>query len=113
MRLHILARAARRQAAVSLVVVAALLANVLFAGYVEPPDLIGGAELSIASRCQGGGPGCAEQPMIPPPLVGLPRVASPEAPAFGAPVLVVPAVPSPAENPPPLAIEHPPELAFA
>jgi hypothetical protein len=106
-----LARATNHRSAITLALLGALLLNLFVAGYVQPPDLLDGSSLPMASRCQGGGPGCAEQPMIPPPAVGIPEGPSPVAPAFGEPALLVAASPLPADDPPPVAIEHPPELA--
>lgn len=57
----------------------ALLVNLLAVGYVTPPSEVLDRDLPMAAHCQGGGPGCVEQPLIPPPSVGLPRF-SPSAP---------------------------------
>jgi hypothetical protein len=108
-----LVRASNHRTAITLVLIGALLLNLLVAGYVQPPDLLEGDDLPMASRCQGGGPGCAETPMIPPPAVGMPQGAAPVAPAFGEPAILVAGVPVPSDDPPPMAIEHPPELTSA
>jgi hypothetical protein len=104
-----LVRASNHRTAITLTLLGALLLNLLVVGYVQPPDLLAGDDLPMASRCQGGGVGCVEQPMIPPPLVGLPRAPAPAALAYGEPALVVGTAPSASEDPPPTAIEHPPE----
>ncbi|HZP58550.1 MAG TPA: stress protein, partial [Dehalococcoidia bacterium] len=78
----------------------------------QPPDPAKGS-LPLAARCAGGGPGCAEQPLIPPPAGGLPHFDPPPPPVFGALVAVAPAA-APSLNPsPPPALEHPPQLALA
>jgi hypothetical protein len=80
----------RHRSAVTAMLLGALLVNLLVVARLEPPPAFGGGDLPIAARCQGGGPGCAEQPMIPPPLVGLPHFDTPPAPVFGPPVVVEP-----------------------
>ena len=106
-----LARAAVKQrSAVTSVAVLVLLANLLFAGYVRPPDVLGD-DLPMAASCQGGGPGCAEQPLIPPPAVGLPHFDAPPPAVFGALVLVRPAAPAALHPSPPPRLERPP-IAF-
>jgi hypothetical protein len=109
MLIRCLRNAARHRGVVTVSLVAALLVNLLVIGSLgEPPDI--GDELPMAAHCQGGGPGCAEQPLIPPPAGGLPQIDGPVAPAFGALVLVFSrALPAPDEAPP-LVIERPPAL---
>lgn len=60
-----------------------LVLNLTVIGRIDPPETPAG-DLPFAARCQGGGPGCAEQPLIPPPAgrVGLPRVEPVPAPAL-------------------------------
>jgi hypothetical protein len=102
----------RHRAIVTLTLVAVLLLNLSVVGMVAPPDSLDG-DLPNAARCQGGGPGCAEQPLIPPPVGGLPHFEPPApavfnepAPVFGAPLAAV------IESPPP-PIEQPPSLLRA
>jgi hypothetical protein len=104
--------ALRHRGAVTVTLVAVLLSNLLFVGYLDPPDLLDN-QLPMAAQCQGGGPGCAEQPLIPPPAGGLPHFDAPPDPVFGALVLVEPAPPVSVIEPPPLRIEHPPALTVA
>lgn len=108
-----LARAAVKQrSAVTSVAVLVLLANLLFAGYVRPPDVLGD-DLPMAASCQGGGPGCAEQPLLPPASIGLPHFESPPAPVFGALTRIEQAAPSAVHEGPPLRIDHPPAVNLA
>lgn len=94
------------------VAVLVLLVNLLFAGYVQPPDVLGD-HLPMAASCQGGGPGCAEQPLLPPASIGLPHFESPPAPVFGALVRIDAVEPEAPVEAPPLRIDHPPALSFA
>jgi hypothetical protein len=78
--------------------------------YLDPPESLAG-DLPVAATCQGGA-GCAEQPLIPPPAIGLP--------SFGLPVLrlgpLVRVEPGPGAflaDPPLAPIEHPPSTADA
>ena len=105
--------ALRHEAVVTLILLAALLVNLLAVGYVTPPADALDRDLPMAAQCQGGGPGCVEQPMIPPPVIGLPRF-QPSAPVvFGSLVAVEPApFASPHESPPD-DIVHPPVLDVA
>ena len=75
-----------------------------------PPAGSGDAngDLPIAARCQGGGPGCAEQPLIPPPVGGLPSFQTPPAPVFGRLVAVEPRRAVAARGSAPIVLERPP-----
>jgi hypothetical protein len=99
----------RHRRAVTLALLIVLVLNLTVVGGMAPVD---GSDLSggmpVAARCQGGGPGCAEQPLIPPPAGGLPRFDGPATPVFGAMLLVEPRAPfslrlallDPVERPP-------------
>jgi hypothetical protein len=105
-------RALRHQGAITVALVGALLLNLLVVGRFSPPGPPRG-DLPMASHCQGGGPGCAEQPLIPPPVGGLPHFDATPAPEWGAATIVEPAPLAAATDPPPVSIEHPPALTFA
>lgn len=98
----------RRRGIVTLVLLSVLLANLLVIGRLDPPKLDQHGDLPLAASCQGGGPGCAEQPLIPPPAVGMPRFDAPPPPVFGEPVLVQSAAPIAVHESPPDRIERPP-----
>jgi len=100
--------ALRHRGIVTATLLAALLVNLLIIGRLQPPDATRG-DLPLAARCQGGGPGCAEQPLIPPPVGGLPSFDVPPAPIFGRMVAVAPTVPAALRERPPLTPERPPE----
>ncbi len=99
--------ALRHRGIVTGTLVAVLLVNLLVIGRFQPAQASHG-DLPIAARCQGGGPGCVEQPLIPPPVGGLPSFQTPPAPVFGRLVVVEPAAPLAAEAPPPVVLERPP-----
>ncbi|HYM15040.1 MAG TPA: hypothetical protein VEZ14_05735 [Dehalococcoidia bacterium] len=105
-----LAVALRHRGAVTGALVAVLLVNVLVVARLQPDNAFGGS-LPLAAHCQGGGPGCAEQPLIPPPVGGLPHFDVPPPPAFGHMVLVAPPLPAAALEAPPLILEPPPRPA--
>jgi hypothetical protein len=90
---------------------AALLSNLLVVGRLDPSDPTESA-IPLAGQCQGGGPGCADQPLIPPTAQGLPRFDAPS-PIFGALVAVEPAPPRALPERPPDTLERPPRLAAA
>lgn len=99
----------RHRGIVTVVLLVGFLANMFVVGRLDPPDLRQHADLPLAASCQGGGPGCAEQPLIPPPAVGMPRFDAPPPAAFGALVRIEPAaVPAVHETSPPL-LERPPQ----
>lgn len=104
--------AADRRSAVTTAAVLILLVNLLFAGYVRPPDVLGD-DLPMAASCQGGGPGCAEQPMLPPASIGLPHFEQPPAPVLGVLTRIQQAAPSLVREGPPLRIDHPPAVNLA
>jgi hypothetical protein len=104
-------RMLRHRAVVTVTLVLALLANLLFAAQVAPPDV--GDNLPMAASCQGGGPGCAVQPLIPPPASGLPRFDAPKPAVFGQLVAVEPARAAAVIEAPPRSIERPPALTVA
>jgi hypothetical protein len=91
--------------------VAALLANLTLVAQVDPPEL--GDSLPTAARCQGGGPGCAVQPLIPPPSAGLPRFDPPAPAVFGQLVAIEAAPAAAVREAPPHSLERPPALTVA
>lgn len=101
----------RHRAVVTVALVFVLLTNIFFVGQISPADDFDGG-LPSAAHCQGGGPGCAEQPLIPPPVGGLPHFEMPAAPVFGALVAVEPAAPDAVIEAPRASIEHPPALTI-
>lgn len=101
----------RHRAAVTLLLLAAMVLNVTVIARLDPADAA--SSLPIAARCQGGGPGCAEQPLIPPPAGGLPRFDAPPAPAFGALVAIEPAAQPAVLEAPPRVSERPPSSGIA
>jgi hypothetical protein len=98
----------RHRGIVTGTLVAVLLVNLLVVVRLSPPDVSRGGDLPIAARCQGGGPGCAEQPLIPPPVGGLPHFDAPPPPVMGQLVAVAAIAPTAVHEAPPDAIEHPP-----
>jgi hypothetical protein len=94
------------------VLLGALLVNLLVIVRLQPGDLASGGDLPIAARCQGGGPGCAEQPLIPPPVGGLPHFDAPPAPVFGRLVAVEPAGRTAVRQATPAPLDRPPTAAF-
>lgn len=85
--------ALRHRAIVTVALLSALVLNLTLVGQLSPPDP-GERSVPLAGQCQGGGEGCAEHPLIPPPANGLPRIDAPPAPIFGA--LMAVAQPAPA-----------------
>ena len=102
----------RHRTVVTVAAVLVLLTNIFFVGQMSPPDKLQG-DLPLAAHCQGGGPGCAEQPLIPPPVGGLPHMDLPPAPAFGALVAVEAAPLAAVLTSIPDPLEHPPALIAA
>jgi hypothetical protein len=100
--------ALRHRGIVTVILLAGLLTNLLVVGRLDPPSLRQHGDLPLAASCQGGGPGCAEQPLIPPPAVGMPHFDAPPPAAFGALVLVEPAAPVVLHESPPPRLERPP-----
>ncbi len=103
----------RHRSLVTGVLLAALLVNLLVVVRLQPGDVVDGGSLPIAARCQGGGPGCAEQPLIPPPVGGLPHFDAPPAPVFGRLVVVEPVGPRAIHEAMPAPLDRPPSTAFA
>lgn len=101
----------RHRAVVTVTLVGALLANLLFVAQVDPPEL--GDSLPMAARCQGGGPGCAVQPLTPPPSAGLPRFDPPAPAVFGQLVAVETTQAAAVLEAPPRSLERPPALNAA
>jgi hypothetical protein len=99
--------ALRHRAVVSGSLVAVLLLNLLVVAQVSHADPLK-SDLPVAGRCQGGGPGCDSQPLIPPPVGGLPHFELPPAPAFGALVAVQPQEPPAVREAPAPDLYRPP-----
>jgi len=99
----------RHRGIVTGTLVAVLLVNLLVVVRLSPPDVSRG-DLPIAARCQGGGPGCAEQPLIPPPIGGLPHFDAPPPPVLGRLVAVAAIAPTAVHESPPHVLERPPAL---
>lgn len=104
--------ALRHRGLITGTLLAFLLFNLLGVGLLRPSEARSG-DLPLAASCQGSGPGCAEQPLIPPPAGGLPHFEPPPAPVFGRLVRVQPAAPAAVDESPPVTIEPPPRAAFA
>ena len=107
MVLRVLRWPLRHRAVVTGTLVAVLLFNLLVVVRVSHADPLK-SELPVAGRCQGGGPGCDEQPLIPPPVGGLPHFEMPAAPVFGALVVVEPHAAPALHAAPPPRIDRPP-----
>jgi hypothetical protein len=105
--------AMRHRGVVTVTLLAGLLLNLVVIGQVDPPKMEAGSLTSVA-RCQGGGAGCAEQPLIPPPAIGMPRFDPQPGIVFGALILVAVAALVAMRPASPPTLEHPPRaLAFA
>ena len=103
----------RHRGLVTGALLAVLLVNLLVIGRLQPADPGKGGDLPLAARCQGGGPGCAEQPLIPPPAGGLPHFDAPPAPVFGRLVVVEPARLKAVHESPPDTLLRPPASTSA
>jgi hypothetical protein len=103
----------RHRVLVTAALVGVLLLNLTVVGRLTPASAADTHDLPPVAHCQGGGAGCTEQPLIPPPAVGLPRFELPPAPVFGEPSLIEAAAPSAVPEPPVHSIERPPVLALA
>src|SRR5438128_1621935 len=99
--------ALRHRAIVTGSLVAVLVLNLLVVTRVSHADPLK-SDLPVAGRCQGGGPGCDSQPLIPPPVGGLPHFELPAGPAFGALVVVQPHEPAAIREAPPPNLYRPP-----
>lgn len=96
MGLKLLSLALKHRGVVTATLLFGFVLNLLVIGVFDPPSEPLDRDLPVAAQCQGGGPGCSEQPLIPPPAVGLPR--------FDAPVLIAFGVPAPVQEAPPDAL---------
>ena len=106
---RLLSCALRHRILVTVAVLGALVFNLSFVPQVERGGSDRG-DLPVAARCHGGGEGCVEQPLVPPPALGLPRLGA-IPPAH---VVTVEMMPPPApqpQNAPSAILEPPPELA--
>ncbi len=101
----------RHRSLVTGVLLGALLVNLLVVARLQPSAAFERSDLPIAARCQGGGPGCAEQPLIPPPVGGLPHFDAPPAPVFGPLVAVEPVRPDAIHEAIPTPLDRPPSTA--
>ncbi|MHB8684470.1 MAG: hypothetical protein ACYC9X_09115 [Dehalococcoidia bacterium] len=88
---------------------AVLLFNLSFVAQLERGDP-GHADLPLAASCHGGGAGCAAQPLIPPPAVGLPHF-DPVAPAHSVLVRIAPPALKAILEPLPFTLDPPPQPA--
>lgn len=93
---------------VTVVALGGLLLNLMVIGSSDAPEDLGGRDLPMAAQCHGGGAGCAEQPLIPPPAVGLPRFDAPAPATYGVLVLVEPSVLPDLTASPPRTLVPPP-----
>ena len=100
----------RHRAGITVALVSVLLINLLVVARVEPASASVERGLPIGAQCQGGGPGCVVQPMIPPPSGALPQFDPPPAPSFGMAVVVAPQLSSSIHEAPPGHFDHPPQL---
>ena len=96
------------KALVTLVAIAGLLLYLVVIGSADPPGELVERDLPMAAQCQGGGAGCAEQPLIPPPTLGLPRLDAPPPAVFGQLVAVELLPPSALKASPPRIAVPPP-----
>lgn len=101
----------RHRSVVTGVLLGALLVNLLVVARLQPSAAFEHSDLPVAARCQGGGPGCAEQPLIPPPVGGLPHFDAPPAPVFGRLVVIEPARLDAIHEAIPTPLDHPPSPA--
>jgi hypothetical protein len=103
----------RHRAGITLALVSVLLVNLLVVARVQPASASVERGLPVGAQCQGGGPGCLVQPMIPPPAGALPHIDAPPTPSFGMAVLVAPKLSASIHEAPPGSFEHPPQLPSA
>ncbi|HLB22872.1 MAG TPA: hypothetical protein VJP07_02150 [Dehalococcoidia bacterium] len=113
MGLRLLGFALRHKGVVTATLLAGLLINLMVIGGTEAPRDLDDLNLPVAAQCHGGGPGCAEQPLIPPPAVGLPRFDPPAPVSFGAPILIAARPDGDLSETPPRAPERPPLSTLA
>jgi len=103
------ALAFRHRILVTVAVLGALAFNLSFVPQVERGDP-GRGDLPVAARCHGGGEGCIEQPLVPPPAVGLPRIDAIPPANLVTVEMTAPPAPHPHEAAS-VILEPPPELA--
>ncbi len=113
MGLRLLRLALRHRGLVTATLLAGLLINLIVIGGTEAPGDLADGNLPMAAQCHGGGPGCAEQPLIPPPSVGLPRFDPPAPIVFGVAVAVVATPDGDLSETPPRIPERPPLSVLA
>ena len=101
--------ALRHRSLITAAVLLALFFNLSFLPQVERGDPAAG-DLPLAARCHGGGPGCVEQPLVPPPAVGLPRFEG-IPPANLVLAVMIPPVSLAPGDVAPVTLDPPPELA--
>ena len=109
MTLRLWRLAYRHRAGITVALISVLLVNLLVVARVEPSSPSVERGLPVGAQCQGGGPGCLVQPMIPPPSGALPRIDAPRTPAFGMAVVVSPKLSAAVHEAPPDSFEHPPQ----
>ena len=110
---RILGFALRHRGAVTVLLLMGLVVNLMVIGSTEGPRDQSNADLPMAAQCHGGGPGCAEQPLIPPPAVGLPHLDAPPPPVFGTLMAVESAPPPDLREAPSRVLERPPLSTLA
>jgi hypothetical protein len=109
MGLRLLRLSLRHQAVLTAAMLFGLVLNLVVIGTVDPPSDSLDDGLPNVAQCQGGsGPGCAEQPLIPPPAVGLPRFDAPPAIVFGVPAVIQESPPDALHEAPLPTIDRPP-----
>jgi hypothetical protein len=103
------ALALRHRVLITLLVLGAVVFNLSFVPQVERGDS-GRGDLPVAARCHGGGEGCTEQPLVPPPAIGMPRLDA--VPPANMVTVEIPVVPAPEPRSVlTLMLAPPPELA--
>ena len=105
---RILGAALRHRGIVTAMVLAGLLVNLVVIGTAESTRGESLDSLPAAAQCHGGGAGCSEQPLIPPPAVGMPHVSDVAPITFGVPALIQERIPTTLVAIPLPAIERPP-----
>jgi len=111
---RILAWSIRHQALLTGALLFGLLVNLMVIGTVDPPSEGLDGDLPAVAQCQGGsGPGCVEQPLIPPPAIGLPRFEQPVPIVFGMQAEIHEVEPDVLREAPPARIDHPPLSVLA
>jgi hypothetical protein len=99
----------RHRSVVTVALLVGLLVNLLVIGSTETPRGFEDDHLPSAAQCHGGGgAGCAEQPLIPPPAIGMPRMSAVEPVVFGVPALIAAGPTEKLHASPPPTLERPP-----